>query len=128
MQMKRIGLVNSLPEPTTTSATIKIAKLATTNAPITVGLTRLPMTAYGVASLLSANEKFSHVRVFRMRQHVMRIAAGCDLGARFRVEKKFLCPRGKKTGPLKGRPRLCWPGGGNRLENRARAFFGDLRF
>jgi hypothetical protein len=88
MQMKRIGLVNILPEPTTTSATTRIAKLATTNAPITVGLTRLPMTAYGVASLLSAGEKFSNARVFRMRQHVMRIAGGCDLGARFRIGKK----------------------------------------
>jgi hypothetical protein len=32
-----------------------------------------------------------------MRQHVMRIAAGCDLGARFRVGKKtFLSPLVKK--------------------------------
>src|ERR1700756_4668491 len=98
MQMKRIGLVTILPEPTTTSATTRIAKLATTNAPITVGLIRLPMTAYGVASLLSAGEKFSHARVFRMRQHV--IAAGCDLGARFRIGKNVLVAAGEEAGQL----------------------------
>jgi hypothetical protein len=31
-----------------------------------------------------------------MRQHVMRIAAGCDLGARFRIGKTFLSPLVKK--------------------------------
>ena len=46
MQMKRTGLVNMRPEPTTIRATTRIAKLATTNAPITAGLTRLLMTAY----------------------------------------------------------------------------------
>ena len=46
MQMKVTGLVNMRPEPTTIRATTRIAKLATTNAPITAGLTRLPMTAY----------------------------------------------------------------------------------
>ena len=45
MQMKRIGRVKIRPEPTTIKATTRIAKLATTNAPITVGLTRLLMTA-----------------------------------------------------------------------------------
>jgi hypothetical protein len=49
MQMKRTGLVNKRPEPTTIRATIRIAKLATTNAPITDGLTRLLMAAYWVA-------------------------------------------------------------------------------
>jgi hypothetical protein len=58
------------------------------------------MTAYGIASLLSAGEKFSRARVFRMRQHVMRIAAGCDLGARFRIGKSVLVAAGEEAGQL----------------------------
>jgi hypothetical protein len=47
-----------LPEPTTTSATTRIAVLATTNAPITAGLTRLLMAAYLVASFLFVRRNF----------------------------------------------------------------------
>src|SRR5580698_8542406 len=99
MQMNRVGLLNILPEPTTIRAIIRIAKLATTNAPITAGLTRLPMTAYRIASLLSASEKISHSRIFRMRKHVMRIA-GRDLNARFRVQEDAVIGDGEDAGEL----------------------------
>ncbi len=53
MQMKVIGLVKIQPEPTTIRATTRIAKLATTNAPIAAGLTRLLMAGYWSPPFLS---------------------------------------------------------------------------
>src|SRR5579875_425881 len=80
------GRRHTRPEPTTPTATIRIARLQTTNAPIAVGLIRLAMTAACCASLLSAGKESTDASVRGMSQHLVRIAGG-DLGTGFGVQK-----------------------------------------
>src|SRR5271165_956678 len=66
------GFWNILPDPTTTIAATRSAKLPTTNTPIAVGLNRLDMILSWL-SLLGASQKLANFRILGICEQLFRI-------------------------------------------------------